>query len=305
MKKSDKNFDTGLRILEVLKILLNDNFSKNDIINILKDNSNFQSVYTNEAFIKYFNTLKKAGLKINKIKNKYELENSLINIELTEKEKAILLYVLNNYKILHNTTDEEAVKRAIFKINKFIYNFKDAPTLDKMLKTKPDITNTLKTNLLETLQKMLNDNLLVKMKYIKNNNTEAEIILELKEIIEKNNNIYILGYCKQEEKNKRILIDTIISLEQLPQKGTNSNSNSSVTFELYGRLVSLYKLKPSEKLVNFTETSRTISNTEEDKDLLLRRLLKYGENCKIIKPKSLQEELLALTDDILKNLEGN
>ena len=87
MLKSEKKFDTGLRILEVLKILLISNFSKSEIIDILKDNSGIGSVYTNEAFIKYFNTLKVSGLKINKIKNKYELENALINIELTEEEK--------------------------------------------------------------------------------------------------------------------------------------------------------------------------------------------------------------------------
>ena len=304
MKKSDKNFDTGLRILEVLKILLNKKISKNEIINILKDNSNFQSVYTNEAFIKYFNTLKTAGLKVNKIKNEYELENSLINIELTEKEKKVLLYILNNYKILHNASDEETIKTAIYKITKFIYNFEDSYTIEKIMTKEPHFTDKIKTNLIETLQKMLNDNLLVKIKYKKNNNKEAEVILELKEILEKNKNIYILGYCKQEEKNKRILIDTIISLEQMPQKGTNANSNTSVTFQIYGRLVSLYKLKPSEKLVDFSENSRTISNTDEDKDILLRRLLKYGENCKILKPESYQKELLALTDDILNNLEG-
>ena len=37
--------------------------------------------------------------------------------------------------------------------------------------------------------------------------------------------------------------------------------------------------------------------------LLLKRLLKYGENCKIIQPKSLRDEFFAMTDDILKNLE--
>ena len=89
----------------------------------------------------------------------------------------------------------------------------------------------------------------------------------------------------------------------MPQKSTNVNKNTSVTFEIYGKLASLYKLKPSEKLVDFTEGSRTISNTDEDKDVLLKRLLKYGENCKILKPESYQKELLSLTDDILKNLE--
>ena len=144
---------------------------------------------------------------------------------------------------------------------------------------------------------------MLKINYKKKQNVEEEIVLELKDIVEKNSNIYIIGYCKEQERNKRILIDTITSLEQLHQKGTNKSQISAVTFEIYGKLASLYKLKPSEKLIDFTANSRTISNTEEDKDLLLKRLLKYGENCKILKPASYQKELLSLTDDILKNLE--
>ena len=94
---------------------------------------------------------------------------------------------------------------------------------------------------------MIKDNLLVKINYKKKQNIEEEIILELKDIIEKNSNIYILGYCKEQERNKRILIDTITSLEQMPQKSTNTSISSSVTFEIYGKLASLYKLKNNFK----------------------------------------------------------
>ncbi len=305
MIKSEKSFDTGLRILEVLKILLSNNFSKSEIINMLKNSSNCENVYTNEAFIKYFNTLESSGLKINKNKNKYELVNALMNIEITEDEKKILLYILNNYKILHNDENEEAVKTATVKINKFLFNFANYDTIEEIFLKKPEFTDNIKESLIKTLNKLIKDNLLVKINYKKKQNVEEEIILELKDIIERNNNIYILGYSKEHERNKRILIDSITSLEQMPQKSTNTSISSSVTFEIYGKLVSLYKLKPSEKLVDFSENSRTISNTDDDKDLLLKRLLKYGENCKILKPESLQKELLSLTDSILKNLEGN
>ena len=57
MRKTEKNFDTSLRILEVLKVLLNENIKKIDLIEKLKANSKAGVVYTQEAFIKYFNTL--------------------------------------------------------------------------------------------------------------------------------------------------------------------------------------------------------------------------------------------------------
>ena len=79
---------------------------------------------------------------------------------------------------------------------------------------------------------------------------------------------------------------------------------NSIVFEVYGRLAALYKLKPSEKVLDFSNNHLTISNTEEDKDALLLRLLKYGENCKIIRPKAVQEEFIKLTNEILKKLEA-
>ena len=78
-----------------------------------------------------------------------------------------------------------------------------------------------------------------------------------------------------------------------------------MVFELHGRLMRAYKLKPSEKVINFNQNYITVSNSEDDKDILLRRLLKYGESCKIVSPKSLKAEMLELTNEMLKNLEGN
>ena len=106
-------------------------------------------------------------------------------------------------------------------------------------------------------------------------------------------------------RNKKININSIKSLNQLPQKISGVCYLNSIVFEVYGRLASLYRLKPSEKVIDFSNNHLTISNTEEDKDSLLLRLLKYGENCKIIRPKSLQKEFINLTNDILKNLEAS
>ena len=104
-------------------------------------------------------------------------------------------------------------------------------------------------------------------------------------------------------RNRKISISAIKEMKQSPKKASGVSMLNSVVFEVYGRLASLYKLKPSEKVINFSNNHLTISNTEEDKDVLIRRLIKYGENCKIIRPQSVQKEFLELTNNILKNLE--
>lgn len=306
MNKSEKNFDAGLRVLEVLKVMLNENLKKIELIEKLKNNSVVECVYTQEAFVKYFNTLEALGFELERVKNNYILANALFKIDLSKEEKELLEKLILESKSLYNKNIELNVKTAVNKINKYISpkftNEQLSNLFDNESKFDSDVVNN---NLLLSIKNMIADNLLVKIKFKKNKNLIEETIVELKEIVEKNNKRFVLCYLPDLARNIKINIDSIIELNQLPKKSKGTTCLNSVVFELYGRLVSSYKLKPSEKVINFSNNCITVSNTAEDKDTLLRRLLKYGENCKIITPKSMQNELLDLTNEMLKNLEGN
>ena len=306
MNKSEKNFDAGLRVLEVLKVMLNENLKKIELIEKLKNNSVVECVYTQEAFVKYFNTLEALGFELERVKNHYILANALFKIDLSKEEKELLEKLILESKSLYNKNIELNVKTAVNKINKYISpkftNEQLSNLFDNESKFDSDVVNN---NLLLSIKNMIADNLLVKIKFRKNKNLIEETIVELKEIVEKNNKRFVLCYLPDLARNIKINIDSIIELNQLPKKSKGTTCLNSVVFELYGRLVSSYKLKPSEKVINFSNNCITVSNTAEDKDTLLRRLLKYGENCKIITPKSMQNELLDLTNEMLKNLEGN
>ncbi len=301
MTKPDKNFDTGLRILEVLKILQNKDVSKNDIINELKNNNLFESVYTPEAFIKYFNTFELIGLVIEKEKNVYKLKNSLLKVSLSKNEIDVLVDLVRYIKKLHNKKIETAIKNLIYKFIKYT----DTNTQEIVLKTLQEIDCNMNgnNNTIGFLEKLLYDNQLVTITYYKNKFIQDNITVTIKEIIEKNNDIIIVCYDSSKSRNKKIYLSSIISIKQSPQKASNSQYLNSVVFRLYGRLASLYKLKTSETVLDFSKDYITVSNTEEDKDILLRRLLKYGESCKIIKPQIMQKEFISLTNDILKNLQ--
>lgn len=301
MTKPDKNFDTGLRILEVLKILQNKDVSKNDIINELKNNNLFESVYTPEAFIKYFNTFELIGLVIEKEKNVYKLKNSLLKVNFSKNEIEVFIDLIKYIKKLHNKKIESELKCLIYRFIKYT----DANTQEILLKTLQEINCNMNgnNNTIGFLEKLLYDNQLVTITYYKNKFVQENITVIIKEIIEKNNDIIIVCYDSSKSRNKKIYLSSVISIKQSPQKASNAQYLNSVVFRLYGRLASLYKLKTSETVLDFSKDYITVSNTEEDKDFLLRRLLKYGENCKIIKPQSMQKEFIYLTNDILKNLQ--
>lgn len=304
MNKSEKSFDTGLRVLEVLKILLRESVSKNELIEKLKGNSKIETVYTHEAFIKYFNTLEILGLKITKSKNKYSLNNALFEISLTKEEREMLFELISESRVLHNKNEKEKFKDVIFRLNKYINPHIKEEVLSGLFTEKEQIKgDDIRDNLLTTLNNFFSDKQLVKIKFQRTKNQTDEVIVEIKEIFENKNNIYLKCYSPGLGRNKKISIDSIISVSQLPRMIQGGTCLNSVIFELYGRLASAYKLKPSEKVINFSNNHITVSNCEEDKDALLCRLLKYGENCKIINPKHLRDEFIEMTNEILKNLE--
>ncbi len=304
MKKPEKNFDTGLRILEILKILLEHDLSKNELIKKLKNNQNIGSVYTYEAFIKYFNTLEKTGLKLSKSKRIYKLSNALLKVDLTKKEKAALFELLKNFRKLNNKNSESIFENAVHKISKYIDEDINCK-FEEIIKLGEELnTANIQNNLIAALKNLLADNQLITVTYKKATGIQETITAELKEITQKGSNYFAVFYNNEIGRNKKINIDSIISLKQSPRKVSGNKNTNTVVFEVYGRLASSYKLKPSEKMLDFNINRQTISNAEEDRDALLLRLLKYGENCKIIKPQSFKEEFISLTDQIIKNLES-
>lgn len=305
MKKPEKNHDTGLRILEVLKILLEKNLSKIELIEKLKENDSVENVYSQEAFLKYFNTFKLSGLKLNKFQGKYSLNNALLKTNLSKKEQEMLIFLINSITKLNNKSEEEIMKNFFLKIDKYV-DIDLNNELNNIANKETSIQNSnIRNNIIATLKNLIYEEQRVNITYKKKDNTEETDTFELKEIIEKDNCIYIVCYSPLLGRNRKININSIKSLNQLPQKISGVCYLNSIVFEVYGRLASLYRLKPSEKVIDFSNNHLTISNTEEDKDSLLLRLLKYGENCKILRPKSLQEEFINLTNDILKNLEAS
>lgn len=303
MSNPVKKHETALRILEILKILLVDNATKDEIIEKLKTKSKVGDVYSYEAFTKYFNTLNLAGLAVEQKNKKYHLKNSVIQASLSEKEKNVIVKLVKSIGNIGNKAFRDILKHSFFKLNKFI----DIDLTDYIENiTEEDnqaLSSNIKNNKIITLKKMLEEDYQICLKYKKKNGETESITTELKKIIETKKNVYIVCYDSKLGRNFKINVDSIISINQNPRKKSGMNYLNSVIFELYGRLATSYKLKQSERALHFEHNCMTVSNSEEDKESLLLRLLKYGENCKIIRPNDIKEEFLDMTNVILKNLE--
>ncbi len=293
--------DTGLKVIEILKLLSKKDVSERDIEEIIyKLNKKSCSA---ETIQRYINTLKYAGLDITKSTKtgKYHLENQPFSIKLNDRELKALSFLDNYVSGLNN-------KKLSAEFETFFNDLSKYFTEDlkqKYHKLKQNNTNRSiysykhLEDKINTFENLCKDNQRTEIVY----EGGETYITEPKELIYDKNCVYLLCYIPSDACNKMFLIDKITSYKQLPTKSGGGNFLNTAVFECRGRLAKNYKLKPSERIINSSSDSVIISNAQEDKEVLLRRILKYGENAKIIQPKSLNEEMVKMINKMIQNCE--
>ena len=302
-----KRNDTSLRVLEILKMLIKEPMSDENLIKSIENIDNIENIYTKETLTKYFNTLEMVGLKINKNREdgKYYLKNFPVEIFLEENELKLLCLLDGYVKCLYQRSIELpflSLKRNL--ISSFSKEtLSDYKSIKAMSKIKSDVNMLCSESAIRRLEKYCVDGQKLKIGYLSKTNKSTEIhIVEPKHIFYELDKAYLMVYNPKLVRNQKLLIQNIIHIVQLPQKVNFVSNPNTVVFELKDRLARSYKLKEGEKVINHTENNLVISNSSEDKAVLFRRLLKYGESCKILQPTEVKREFISFVDEILNNL---
>lgn len=306
MKMPKKIGETSIRVLETLKFLYKNNASIQDIIHYFEKVTPQNKSYTNEVILKYINTLKVFGFRFIKEKDKYVLLNYPNQFDLDKNN-------LNAICLLENFSKQLPEERVKIEINNFLRDlekrYSDNTKLLSHSIAKPDFINfefnyNKYENKIKEYEKYCLDGLRLKITFKNRHKTEISAMVEPNEIKYLDNEVYLSVYNPLSAQIQDINLNSIIKIEQLPLKSNPINMLSSVTFELKDRLAKNYKLHENEKLLQIKPDGNIIIlNQKEDRTILLKRLMRYGENCELISPKSLREEMKQMIKAILKNYE--
>ncbi|MDD3238392.1 MAG: hypothetical protein PHV37_09900 [Candidatus Gastranaerophilales bacterium] len=309
MPKILKKNDSGLRVLEVLKILLQGAASIEDIMHKLENKENIENIYAKETLHKYFATLDLMGLIVVKRKsdNKYSLKKLPIEIDLEPNEIKALCILQNYVKLSLNAKTNTLFNEILKKIENSL-SYQTSTTYKAMLSNsviKSDIERLCQSSLLAKFEAYCIDGQKLKVSYVSQSKKLTEIfIVEPKSVIFEDKRTYLLAYSPVLNQNQKLLINNIVKVVQLPQKAGAQILTNSVVFELKDTLARSYKLKDGERIVDSRYGKLIISNDQEDKNILYRRLLKYGENCKILHSSIAQTEFAEMIDKMIFNLKG-
>src|SRR5574344_72442 len=273
----------SLKVLYTLQLLFERNLKMDELIH-------FYELYHNEylsnfVMSKYINTCRYCGIDIKKIEGKYTILNFPIGINFSTSELSLFRELRNCCgKIkLENLADN--MQNIIQKINRRINN-----------PIAPISISKLNDNKIKTFEKACIVSQKIKILF----NDERAIQCEPVDILVDENKIKFSIFDGNE--SKEFSPDEIKSVKILPQKSQTKFMPTTVLFELKGKLAKKYQIRDHEQVLKINSNGNfVITNRFEDKTKLLHRLMRYGENCKIISTKSYVKEMKELIDNTLSN----
>lgn len=305
MKKCNKKLNDGcLKIFKFIKLLYEDKANYKDVTDIFRDEFESQSNNNIQVCLnKYINTLKIFGIKIVKQKGKYKLLSSLYSMNFTIDDMKAMSLLLNSVQQL--TDGNFALK---------ISEFMDALEF-RMNSEAKNIFNNLTNsseydfsfyykdtkNQISECEKLCEQSHMVKLVYLYNGE-EISLSCYPKEVIYDSKNAYLRVFDTRKNESQDIPVNKILSAQMTPKRFGQAHIAPTVVYKLKNRLAKTYKLKENEYFRDYdADGNLVVVNSNEPKDKLFKRLMRYSYDCEIVSPKYLRRQMRELIDKTIEN----
>ncbi len=273
----------SLKVLYTLQLLFERDLTMNELIK-------YYELYHNEynsnfVMSKYINTCRYCGIDIKKINNKYQIVNFPIGIGFTNNELSLFSELKNcceKMKIQHLS---ESMQELLNKINRRA----ERPI-------SPVSTSVIKDSNIKTFEKACLLSQKVKITFKNDESIQCEPV----EVSIGDDKIKLIVFSGNN--SKELSPDEIKQVRILPQKSNNKFLPTTVLFEVKGKLAKKYQLRDNEEVMRILSNGDlVIKNRFEDKTKLFHRLMRYGDNCKLVSPKLYVAEMKEFIEETLKN----
>ncbi|MBQ3310471.1 hypothetical protein IJG72_00180 [bacterium] len=310
MKNSTNKSNSAYRVFETLKFLIKRPASVPEIIEYLKSLDKLKPYenkvfYSNSLIYKYLTTLKCAGIKIVRNKCKYEVKELPFKLKLSYDDICALAYFYNLQQSVPEQKLSEDLQDFFYQLQmrypKEFSNIKE-PSIELENKTVTAKPSKAQREKIKFYEKLCNDSFRIKLKYLNLESQEVTTNCDLIEVRFINGRINLMCYSILSNEFIEINDKQILEIEQLHQCCTNKYFASTTVFELSNRLAKNYVLRNGEHIIDSALTNNlVVINQQEPKEILYRRLLRYGRNCKIISSQRDKDAIKRLITNTLKN----
>ncbi len=305
-KLTEKYNDSCVKLFEFLKRLHEKDVEFKWVLDLISDGKYDGKSNTHVALNKYLNALRIFGIKIKKINKKYHLLNSPYTLDFN----------LDDIKSIQIIKEAIAVlPEGKIKVNCETFVHKLEVRYNKSAQNTISTLNTKNKNHLLISQKNLIEQIRQCEKYCQEKqkleiiytNTKGEEINLLCSPIEQTcqkQKVVLKVLGNNGSRIYEIPIERIKHIKQLPSAVSNQSIPTTIVYRIKNRLARNYKLREWERLDKIeADGSRIIINKNEDLDMLLKRLMRYGTECEICSPKFFKEEMIKLINETISNYE--
>lgn len=298
-KMSEKYNEACIKIFDMLKLLSKGTAHYDDIIELF-DGEESNGSASHVILNKYLNTLKIFGINVYKSKNIYHLQNSFFSINLNDNEIKLLQKLKNTSSHLSNQKQKELFNEFIKDIERRLTN-SSQELLNNELSDSTTKNSTYK-DLLEQFENACFENTKLEISFEVGTKTH-KVICTPKETNYSNGKYYFAVFNHINRQNFEIPVEKIRAIKILPTISNYENIQTTVVFQIKGSLAKSYQLKEGETSNGEFDKDGwlTIISRKETTDDLIKRLMRYNSNCRIISPKHVKERMISTIDDTLAN----
>lgn len=284
MNKLLKVNEASYRVLKTLQYLFEKDLSMNELIDVMQ--KNVDPKFNNFVASKYINTCKCCGIDIQKVNGKYALINIPFSDKFTDDETELLYEI----KQVSEGLKTEKVSQIISNLfNKLHITY---------FKSEYGLKSSINRRIIRTFEKALAIDSEIDIVYEKGN------IIRCKPVSISTKDKKIVFKVKYENEEIEVMPDNVIDIDLESKIKKAKIESNEVIYELKGKLAKRYQLRENEQIIKYKANgSIVILNKYENRQELLRRLMRYDSLCKVLKPTECVDEIKSMIKDALKNYE--
>lgn len=301
---SEKYNDSCIKMFDFLKLLSKNKADYKTVLDLFSDETTEGKSNPHVALNKYLNTLKIFGVKVKKIKNNYHLLSSPYKIDFDANDLKIINLLKESLEMLPKGKNKNNFEQFIKALE--IRYSENTQTRAKIINSTENRDFSFSfaefKDQIKQCEQFCQENQKLEITYKDTKGKENHIICDPIELKYAKRKVWLCVNVQNGSKIIEILLESIKSINQLPSAASKQASPTTICFRLKNRLIKNYSLRDWERANGFdSDGCLLIINKNEDYDVLIKRLLRYGAECEIMSPRFLRERML---DTINKTIEN-
>ena len=305
-KLTEKYNDACIKLFEFLKMLYQGDVEFKRVINHFSDGEYNGKSNTHVTLNKYLNAMKIFGIKVKKINGKYRMYNSPYKLKFDLDDLKSIKCLKQAGELLPDgktkTNFESFIRALEIRFDESAQSICQVENSTQNLYL--EFANSEITDQLQYCMKLCQDKQKLEIIFTNEKGEEINLLCSPVEQIYQKRKLCLKVLGNNGTRVYDIPTDNIKSIKQLPVASSTQAIPTTVVYRIKNRLAKNYKIREWERVDKIEyDGSHIIVNKNEDLNLLVQRLMRYGTQCTIISPKFLKEEMIERINDTLKNYE--